>query len=399
MRPRRFMAAVVAVAALAVAATGCGSSNSSSSSSSSSGSSSSTSSSSGGTKTLKITAILDLTGTAGFAGKPEEQALQLGVKQINAAGKYHIDLSVEDAGTDQTQAVNLATKAGGSDADMIIVGPVSAEALAIAPIAQRAKIPMVALQSGVTGVVEAGDYIFRVTTPQKFFMPALVSYLKSQKVTKVASFYDSDVATIAELAKTVLPPLYKQNGITVLNSQAITSTQTDIKSVIQKAAASHPDAVFVGAQGAQNLTAISQLRQAGFNGIVYSSAGVAAGVLDPLGKNANKIVYPVWFDASSTSPVAKKFVADFKAAYNTTPNTFSGEAYDATILINAALGDLKGDVSRDSVKDGLTAATQAGIPATQGDPLKFDNRDARGGGYILRRDGGVDKIVETPTAG
>lgn len=349
-----------------------------------------------GPKTAKIVAIVDKTGIAGYGGELESKGLELGVKQLNASGKYDIDLEIRDSGSEQTQAVKLMNDAARSDADAVVYGPLSATALALAPIAARTKVPFIALQSGVDGVVDAGDNIFRVSTPQSRFYPSLFEYLGEQDVKKVASFYMSDSATIKELGDEVIPALAKEHGMELVNVGTVTGKQTDFKAIADKVVAAKPDAVFAGTQGAQNVTVITQLRRAGFEGLIFGSGGFAGGVLDPLGEKADGIVYPEWFSASTTLPVGKQFVTDYQAAYGKAPLTFAGEAFDATRLLQKALDGVEGEVTRESLLQGLVAATEAGFPAAQGEPLKFEDRDARGTGFIIRRDKGQDQIVKTP---
>lgn len=390
---RRFAAtgAVLAVGAFAV---GCGGDDEGSTT----GSATAGGSGDGAAKSVKATAILDVTGIAGFAAKPEQQGLELCVQQLNDTGNYDIDLTVEDTGSEQTQAVNLMNQAVRSDADIVFFGALSSEALALAPIAQQGKLPFVAMQSGVTGVVEAGDYVFRVTTPQQTFFPALYDYLQEEGVKTIGMFYASDSATIKELAEKVMPPLAEERGMEFVTNDTVTSTQTDFKSIASKIAEANPDAVFAGTQGTQNVTVIQQLRRAGYDGIIFNSGGFAGGVLDPLKKDGDKLVYPVWYAPETDLPVGKKFAEDFEAANGAKPTTFAGEACDGALLLGAALDQVEGEVTRESLQQALVAATEAGFPATQDEPLTFEERDARGRGFILRRDDGVDAVVKSPQA-
>lgn len=387
----RFAGVCLATGLSAFAVVGCGGDDDTSTTSASQGAS--------GPKTAKVIAIVDKTGIAAYGGELEANGLELGVKQLNDSGKYDIQLEVKDSGSDQTQAVKLMNEAARSDADAVVYGPLSATALALAPIAARSKLPFIALQSGVDGVVDAGDNIFRVSTPQSRFYPSLFEYLEEQQVKKIASFYMSDSATIKELGDEVIPALAKEHGMDLVDVGTVTGKQTDFKAIADKVVAAQPDAVFAGTQGAQNVTVITQLRRAGYDGLIFGSGGFAGGVLDPLKDKADGIVYPEWFSPSTTLPVGKKFVADYEAAYGKTPLTFAGEAFDSALLLQKAIDQVDGEVTAESMLRGLTAATQAGFPATQGEPLKFEDRDARGTGFIVRRDNGKDQIVKDPQAG
>lgn len=346
---------------------------------------------------VQVTAIVDDTGVAGFAGRPEGQGIELGVAQLNDQG-YNIELEVEDTGSDQTQAVNLMNQAARSDADVVMYGPLSSIGQALAPIAQREEVPLIAMQSGVTGVVEAGEYVFRVTTPQRLFFPSLFEYLEEEGVERISVFYADDIATVVELAEDVMPPLLDEHGMEEVSRDTVTSDQTNFASIASNVVAAKPDAVFAGTQGTQNVTVVNQLRRAGYDGIIFSAGGFAGGVLDPLEKNAHAIVYPVWYAAETDLKVGRQFARDYEAEYGSPPSTFAGEAYDATLLLKAALDHIDGEVTRESLQEALVEATEAGFDGAQGEPLAFEERDARGGGFILRRDDGVDQVVKSPDA-
>src|SRR3981189_3484314 len=56
-------------------------------------------------KTIKLGAVLSLTGAGGVYGPSSQEGMKLAVKQINAAGGVHgatIDLTVEDDQSDKT---------------------------------------------------------------------------------------------------------------------------------------------------------------------------------------------------------------------------------------------------------------------------------------------------------
>jgi len=400
---KRFAAlAALAVLLSALVVAGCGGG-----SSTTSGGGSETGSAEGGAgseggggsgEPVNVTAIFDETGIAALAGKPGVEGIELGVEELEAEGKQ-VNLTVQDTGSNQTQAVNLLSKAASSDADVVLFGSISAEALAMAPIAQGKGVPFVVQQSGTKGVVEQGEYVFRTTTPQELFFPSLMEYLKEQGVKSYSAVVATDSATIAELAESVIPPLAEEDGIEKLGESTVTTEQTNFNSVASQVVEENPDSLFLGVSIAQAAPAISALRRAGYEGLIFASGAFAGGGLVPLGKEANDLIWPEWFTAQTKLPEGKRFVAAYEKKYGETPVTFAGEGWDMTRLIGAAMDELEGEVNRESMDQALIKATEKGFNASQGQPLRFEERDARGSGFILKAENGKFTVVSEPKPG
>jgi len=178
-RPRfaRSVGVVGAAAALALVASACSPSDSGGSSGDS-----------GLSGTVEVTSIQDLTGAVGPVGISTQNGMKLAEKQINDSGMLggaKLKISYKDTQTKSDQAASLMSSTVSTDVTAIF-GPVSSqEAVVVAPIGQSAKIPTIFTQAGSKGVVDVGDYVFRVTAPQQYYQPKMAAYLKSQGINTV----------------------------------------------------------------------------------------------------------------------------------------------------------------------------------------------------------------------
>ena len=223
------LAALVAVAA-AVAA--CGSSSSSSSSASAGGSSASSSTSSSAApasssssklpSTINVTAVQDLSGPVAYVGKNVVQGLQLAANQINGSGLLHgskIVLTVKDTGSTVSTATSQFSQAVGSNAAAIFGPLLSQEALATAPLAQRASVVDIAIESQVDGLLETGPYIYRATSSQLRFdnlIPEDVApKIASNKTVRILTL--SDTPTLVQAAAQMTKK-FESLGVKVLGT-------------------------------------------------------------------------------------------------------------------------------------------------------------------------------------
>src|SRR5688500_2894415 len=115
---------------------------------------------------VRIGFYADLSGqTSGF-GQSTLRGVQLAVEEINAAGGIlgaPVELLVEDDQGRPEQAATVVTKLIEQDEVVALVGEnASTNTLAAAPIAQRARVPMISPSATNPRVTEVGDHIFRV---------------------------------------------------------------------------------------------------------------------------------------------------------------------------------------------------------------------------------------------
>lgn len=355
-----------------------------------------------GSDDVAITVLVDKTGKAAFFGSATATAAEFSAKYINdngGMGGKKVKVTIKDTGSDPATASASMNQAVSQDADAVIFGVLTEEALAIAPLAQDAGLPMVNVQAGGDGVTDVGDHIWRITPQQAVFYPGYAEYLATEKRVKSAAvFYVTDNAPSTELATEVLPKTFGDVGIEVTNSVASSSTETDLTNAVSKLMAGNPDMIQTHAIGAQNVTLITQLRRAGYEGLIGGGTALGAGALtDVPADQSNGIVYYSSFVGSSDLPFAsgKEFNDAFEAATGEQPNTFHAETFDAFSLIAKAIDESDGEVSREAIQSGMEAVAESGgFDGAQAAPLTFDdNRDAQGPGIVIQWEDGRETLA------
>lgn len=148
--------------------------------------------------------------------------------------------------------------------------------------------------------------------------------------------------------------------------------QVDFASDIAKIRASGADAVWAFYPGGPGIAFTRQWAQAGMQGKIplFSNTGLSEPlVFAAQGKTALGITITGNYFAALDNPENKKFVEAFNAKYKRDPASFSGLAYDAVMLIDAAVRDVKGNIKD---QDAFRAALKkANFKSIRG-PFRFN---------------------------
>src|SRR5256885_12462463 len=140
-------------------------------------------------KTIKLGAVLPVTGAGGVYGPQSRDGANLAVKQINAAGGVNgakIELTVEDDASDKAQSSQKAQTLIQQTQVMAMLGPtLSNSAVGVHPLAEKLKTPILAVSTtGINIVPNCNNpdptpckYVFRDSLGEQTAIPAnLKSY-------------------------------------------------------------------------------------------------------------------------------------------------------------------------------------------------------------------------------
>ncbi|HVW43939.1 MAG TPA: ABC transporter substrate-binding protein [Amycolatopsis sp.] len=345
---------------------------------------------------IDLVSVQDLSGTSGPGGQSTKNGMDTAIKEINETkflGNTQLALSYEDSATDPAKGASKMSQTAAGGTPLVFGSFTSATALAEAPIAQKAKLPTIFTQAGASGLLDAGDYIYRATPLQTSYFNKTLEYLQSKGVKKASLIYDTDVPTIVDLAHQFQDSSAKY-GFTVAASEATTSKQVDVSSQISKLLAPQPDAIFVDVLLAHNVQVIKQLRQAGYRGLIVAQQGAGGGVLKPLGADADGVVLANDFNPLSADPGSQHFTQRYQAQFNELPGNFSAEGYDAVWLAARAIKQA-GSADRAKILQGLQTVAQQGFDGALG-KITFQNRQEVTPGVLVEIRGGAETPVKAP---
>lgn len=149
--------------------------------------------------------------------------------------------------------------------------------------------------------------------------------------------------------------------------------QLDYASELAVLKAAGPDAVFAFYPGGMGINFVKQFEQSGLKGVIplYGPGfGFDQDVLVAAGDAALGVKNSAQWSPDIDNEVNRRFVADFKAKFGRIPTMYASQAYDAALLINAAVAAVDGKLDD---KAALRKAFEtARLDSTRGQ-LTFNN--------------------------
>jgi branched-chain amino acid transport system substrate-binding protein len=123
--------------------------------------------------------------------------------------------------------------------------------------------------------------------------------------------------------------------------------QLDFSAELSKARAAKPDAIFAFYPGGAGIQFVTQYAQSGMKGQIplYTAFTIDELSIPRLKDLAIGIPGAQEWVNDLPNPTNKKFVADYKAKYKSSPSFYGAQTYDAATLLDSAVKATKGDLS------------------------------------------------------
>lgn len=293
-------------------------------------------------KTLLIGGTGPLTGDYATYGISVQQGAQIAVDEINEKGGvngYTVKLEIEDDQADPQQAVQAYAKLMDNGMNLSLGSTTSGACVALVKEAKEDGI-VTMTPSASQKEATAYDNNFRVCFLDPDQGTYSADFIKENNLaTKVAVLYDKSntysVGVYEAFAKEA-----EKLGLNIVTTQAFTdSSNTDFSSQIQAVKNSGAELLFMPFYQ-QEAAAVLMQAQGVLENVTYFGVDGMDGVLEKLGTEnqaiANGVMLLTPFSASSSDPTVANFVAKYKEKYNTTPDQFAADAYDAVYALCAA---------------------------------------------------------------
>ncbi|MEM4688349.1 MAG: ABC transporter substrate-binding protein, partial [Thermofilaceae archaeon] len=132
--------------------------------------------------TIKIGALLPLSGDLASFGARNRNAIQLAIEDVNrfaegVGSRFRFQVLFEDTGTDP-EAARSRMEALAAQGVKAFIGPMSSrEVSQVKPFADANKLLVVSQSSTAVALAIPGDYVFRVVPPDSYQGKALAKYI------------------------------------------------------------------------------------------------------------------------------------------------------------------------------------------------------------------------------
>jgi branched-chain amino acid transport system substrate-binding protein len=293
--------------------------------------------------TIKVGEYASLTGKEASFGQSAHKGITMAIEEINAAGGVlgrKFELFTEDNQTVPGQSATAAKILVSRDKVIALLGEVSSgRSLEAAPIAQAAKVPMIAPAATNPKVTQVGNYIFRVCFIDPFQGTVMAKFagneLKAKRVAIVSSVSN---AYSVGLAKFFREKFVAEGGVITVE-QKYSEGDKDFRAQLTAIRAAGCDAVFVPGYYTEAALIVRQARELGLTMPFLGGDGWVADQLLEIGGDAlNGCYYSTHFSPENDNPVVRTFVAAYKARWsNDTPDAFAALGYDAVGVLADAI--------------------------------------------------------------
>lgn len=349
--------------------------------------------------TVKIAAILSTTGTYAFVGVPLVNGIRMADEQLKAAGSYgphSVAITYDDNRSDRQEAISLLTRRSQTDNADLILGPISsAEAMATGPVAVQLAVPMFTVAMS-NEVLPLGRWIFKSTETPTTYMPPLANYIGGKLKPKncyLVSIIDNPGYIIQ---KDVFRDTLKAQGVKILADEGILATDTDFTALSTKIVDADPNCLFVTTPPQQAANIILQAKQAGLRPDTIVSGDTGLGsvqFINAAGAAGNGTLFPAIF-VSSASDATRDFTKRYQAKYGVAPDHWAATGYSMMQIIAAAVSRVPGDVTRENLREALTATKDVPVLMGSGNMTFGDGRVPTHGSIVMRVKGGTWEAVD-----
>lgn len=311
----------------------------------------------GGDDQLKIGLMLTLSGPAAVLGQQAQNGFMLALEQMGGElGGIPAEVIVKDDELQPDVAVFKARELVRNDKVDFVVGPIFSNIFnAIADPVTDANVILISPNAGASTFAGEGcrPNIF-VTSYQNDQVHAVMGQYARDKgygrVFLMAPNYQAGKDSIAGFKST-----YEGE---IVNEIYVPLGQLDFSAELAQIMAMQPDAVFAFIPGGMGINLVKQYRQAGLASIPFLSTFTVDETTLPAIKDAGLgFMGAANWAPDMDNPQSKAFVKSYVEKYGAVPGTYAMQGYDTALLLDAAIGEIGGDLSDiDAVRGALETA-------------------------------------------
>lgn len=344
---------------------------------------------------IKIGVILPLTGELAEPGNQALNGIELALDLYNKGeGTKHVKIITEDSKGNPADGVSAINKLINVDNVKLILGDLtSSVTLAIAPIAERNKIVVLAPGASSPDVREAGDYIFRNWASDNFDGEILAKFAfrklrkKHAAVIFVNNEYGTGLSNAFELT-------FESMGGEVILNEKYDQGSSDFRAILSKLRANNLiDCIFLPGHPRENGFLVRQIREMGLNQTIVSNLSVESPDFFTIAKESSKGIFfstPA-FGASLEDENITYFFERYQNKFGSKPDVVAGHGYDAAnILIHALrLCDFREELVKEQLYQitdfpGVTGKTSFDTYGDVSKPMMIKQLQADGSSTLLQ---------------
>ncbi|MDA8078525.1 MAG: ABC transporter substrate-binding protein [Nitrospiraceae bacterium] len=313
--------------------------------------------------TIKVGAILAVTGPASFLGAPEAKTLEMMVEEINKKGGFQgkkVELIVKDSGASPEKALSFAKQLIEEEKVLAIIGPsTSGETMKIKNVAEEGRTILLSCAAAEVIVNPVAKYVFKTPQKDNYAVIKIFEQMKRMKISKVAVL--SSNTGFGKAGKEQIEKLAPEYGMQLAANEVYDKAATDLTAEVTKVKASGAQAILNWSIEPAQSIVIKNARQIGFKGPIFQSHGFGnIKYVEAAGPAAEGVIFPAGrllvTDALPKNNPQKallmKYKKDYEGKFKEDASTFGGHAYDAMLILTRAI-EKAGSTDKEAVRNAI----------------------------------------------
>lgn len=292
-------------------------------------------------ETIKIGAILPLTGNSAIWGIPTKEGIELATENLNKEGGIEgkkVKVIFEDTKADPVTATKAIQKLISVDKVIAVIdNSNSSVTLAVAPIVEKNKIPLLVTGASSPKIKYAGDYIFRIWNSDALEGEFMAEFIHNKfNFNNIAIIYVNNNYGVG-LKKSFTQSFDKLGGRTNV-IETFEENSIDFKTQCSKVISSNPEAIYLICYPKQGAILLKQLKELGNTIQIFGAVAFEdQTLLENAGDAANGLIFPLPAPVDTTLQIYNQFKIDYVLKYNKPVQFLSPEGYDGFNVIAKAL--------------------------------------------------------------
>ena len=312
---------------------------------------------------IKIGGLFPMSGPGSYFGAQDKQGVELALEQLNKAGinGYKFVVQYEDSSCSPLPATQAAKRLLDQFKPDVVIGEECSDAtLAVMPVMEQAKVPLLNAGSSAIKITDPGNpWTFRIMPNEVMQGVDIATKAYNQLNARTAVLLHENTNSGIGNAN-VFAETFTKLGGKILADIGFGRDVNDFTSIATRVAGlGKIDVIPTYTLEGQGLKITQALAQAGVvkggggQSIQLGTIWLPFGFEQKAGKAAVGYIRIVQFDPTDQRDVVRKFIEAFKAKYNADPTHLNAHAYDQIMLIADVVR--RGAKDAHSIRDGLAA--------------------------------------------
>lgn len=290
---------------------------------------------------IKIGAILPMTGTAANYGELMKRGTNIAVDEFNASAAQsapHLEVIIEDSKSNPKDGVSAMQKLLQVDKVAAVMPALSSIVLACAPIVEENRVVLLNCPANSPKLRGAGKFIFNIMILSDQESEFLADYAFNKMGARSAGIFFVNNESGRGYRDSFANKFGAIGGVVKL-SEGHEQGATDFRTIIEKFRSSRVDLVFLTSYYSESALFLKQSKELGFKTkwLSYSSVETPD-FLKLVGDAAEGLIYSQpGLDINSNDEITRKFVAEYRRRYSEDPDFWGAYFYEGTRLLGSAI--------------------------------------------------------------